>query len=71
MATDGSADPTDAQLRDADYLFGTRALVGLVRDDRLRVPDRWAEVLARYADLQYQADRLTVAVFVEPLRGGR
>jgi hypothetical protein len=62
---------TDAQLRDAGYLFESRTLVGLVRDDRLRVPARWAEVLGRYADLQYQADRLTVAVFVEPLAGDR
>lgn len=62
---------TDAQLRDADYLFEFRTLVGLVRDDRLRVPARWAEVLGRYADLQYQADRLTVAVFVEALAGDR
>jgi hypothetical protein len=67
---DGSAGPTDNQLRDADYLFASRALAGLVGDDRLRVPDRWAEVLARYADLQYQADLLTVAVFVEPLGDG-
>jgi hypothetical protein len=67
---DGSAGPTDDQLRDADYLFTSRALAGLVGDDRLRVPDRWAEVLARYANLQYQADLLTVAVFVEPLGDG-
>jgi hypothetical protein len=71
VSTDGSAGSTDAQLRDADYLFASRALVGLVSDDRLRVPDRWAGVLARYADLQYQADRLTVAVFVEPLPDDR
>jgi len=70
-AADGSADPTDDELRDADYLFASRTLTGLVGADRLRVPDRWAEVLARYGDLQYQADRLTVAVFVEPLRDGR
>jgi hypothetical protein len=62
---------SDAQLRDVGYLFESRALVGLVRDDRLRVPAEWAEVLERYADLQYQADRLTVAVFVEPLAGDR
>jgi hypothetical protein len=62
---------TDAQLRDAGYLFKYRTLVGLVRDDRLRVPARWAEVLQRYADLQYQADHLTVGVFVEPLAGDR
>jgi hypothetical protein len=62
---------TDAQLRDARYLFDTRTLVALVRADRLRVPARWAEVLRRYADLQYQADHLTVGVFVEPLPGDR
>jgi hypothetical protein len=62
---------TDAQLRDADYLFATHALMALVRDDELQAPDRWADVLERYADLRYQADRLTVAVFVEPLRDDR
>jgi hypothetical protein len=67
----GSADPTDVQLRDADYMFASRALAGLVADDRLRVPDRWGDLLARYADLQYQADRLTVGVFVEPIGGDR
>jgi hypothetical protein len=67
----GSADPTDVQLRDADYMFASRALAGLVADDRLRVPDRWGDLLGRYADLQYQADRLTVGVFVEPIGGDR
>jgi hypothetical protein len=62
---------TDAQLRDAGYVFESRTLVPLVRDDRLRVPARWAEVLERYADLQYQGDHLTVAVFVEALAGDR
>jgi hypothetical protein len=71
VSANGSVDPTDAQLRDPDYLFASRTLAGLAGDDRLRVPDRWAEPLARYADLQYQADRLTVAVFVEPFRDGR
>jgi hypothetical protein len=61
---------TDSQLRDPDVLFYTRALVGLARDDRLDVPQRWADVLGRYAELQYRADRLTVAVFVEPLEPG-
>jgi hypothetical protein len=67
VVADGPGDLTDAQLRDADYMFASRALAGLVAEDRLRVPDRWDEVLARYADLQYQADRLTVAVVVEPI----
>jgi hypothetical protein len=62
---------TNAQLRDAGYIFDSRTLVGLVRDDRLRVPARWGEVLGRYADLQYQADHLTVAVFVEALASDR
>jgi hypothetical protein len=56
---------TDAQLRDPDHVFYTRALVGPARDDRLDVPQRWADVLRRYAELQYRADRLTAAVFVE------
>jgi hypothetical protein len=67
VVADGPGDLTDAQLRDADYMFASRALAGLVAEDRLRVPDRWDELLARYADLQYQADRLTVAVVVEPI----
>jgi hypothetical protein len=67
VVSDGPGDLTDAHLRDADYLFASRALAGLVAEDRLHVPDRWDEVLARYADLQYQADRLTVAVVVEPI----
>jgi hypothetical protein len=67
VVADARGDLTDANLRDADYLFASRTLAGLVADDRLRVPDRWDEVLARYADLQYQADRLTVAVVVEPI----
>jgi hypothetical protein len=57
---------TDAQWRDPDVVFYTRALVGLARDDRLDVPQRWADVLGRYGELQYRADRLTAAVFVEP-----
>jgi len=61
---------TDSQLRDPDHLFHTRALVGLARDDRLDVPQRWAEVLGRYAELQHRADRHTAAVFVEPLEPG-
>ncbi|MGH9213019.1 MAG: hypothetical protein ACRD2C_20465 [Acidimicrobiales bacterium] len=66
---------SDAQLRDPDYLFawGTestgyvRKLVYLVRSDRLDVSERWSTVLERYRELQDQADRLVVAVFVEPL----
>ena len=69
---------TTAQLRDPDQLFapGTassrynRKLVYLVAGDRLAVPDPWSSRLERYADLQQQADRLTVAVFVEPLVDG-
>ncbi|HKA85547.1 MAG TPA: hypothetical protein VKD21_16870 [Acidimicrobiales bacterium] len=57
---------TASQLRDPDRLLPTGALVGLVRDDRLDVPPRWAAVLGRYAELQSRADRLTAAVFVEP-----
>jgi hypothetical protein len=65
--TPGSLELSDAQLRDADYLLTSRALVGLLDDDQLDVPEGWADTLARYRDLQYQADRLTVGVFVEPL----
>jgi hypothetical protein len=64
---DGSTAPTDAQLRDADYLFASGALTDLVANDRLRVDRRWGDVLTRYADLRHQADRLSVGVFVEPL----
>jgi hypothetical protein len=66
----GPHDLSDAQLRDADYLFNSRALVGLVASDLLEVPARWSAALRRYADLQYQSDRLTVAVFAEPLERG-
>lgn len=70
---------TDARLRDPEYLLaeGTaspsfvRALVYLVVDDRLDVPARWDSLLERYADLQFQADRLTVALFAEPLETTR
>jgi hypothetical protein len=31
------------------------------------VPDEWADRLDRYADLQQQADRLTIGVFTAPL----
>jgi hypothetical protein len=44
--------------------------VYLVEDDRLAVAEPWSTKLERYADLQQQADRLTVAVFVEPLPEG-
>ena len=73
VSAGASADLTDAQLREPPITCSPRvpALVGLVADDRLRVPDRWDEVLADYADLQYQADRLTVAVFVEPIVADR
>jgi hypothetical protein len=66
------------ELRDPDYLFAagsassrySRKLVYLVVEDRLdlaEVPERWTRALERYADLQQQADRVTVAVFAEPL----
>ncbi|MGH9248760.1 MAG: hypothetical protein ACRD0W_04480 [Acidimicrobiales bacterium] len=66
---------TTAELRDPDQLFapGTassrynRKLVYLVEADRLAVAEPWSSELERYADLQQQGDRLTVAVFVEPL----
>jgi hypothetical protein len=55
------------QLDDPDYLFSSRALVGLVTRDLVLVPDRWSGRLDRYAELQGQADFETVAVFAEPL----
>jgi len=60
---------SDAQLRDADYLFNSGALVDLVASDRLEIPARWSAALRRYAHLQHRSDRLTVAVFAEPLEG--
>jgi hypothetical protein len=62
----GGSDVAASALMTADHLFYTRALVGLARDDRLDVPQRWADMLGRYAELQYRAGRLTAAVFVEP-----
>jgi hypothetical protein len=70
VSPDDVATPTDAQLRDAGYLFASRALMGLVSDVGLWVPGRWAEVLEHYADARYQTDALLVAVFVEPLKDG-
>jgi hypothetical protein len=58
---------SDAQLRDADYLFKWGALVDFVLNDRAEVPARWSAALWRYADLQHQSSHLTVAVFAEPL----
>jgi hypothetical protein len=61
---------SDDQLRDPDFLFDSRALSGLVGNDLLDVAPPWSDVLERYTYLQYRADRLTVAVFIEPLAGG-
>jgi hypothetical protein len=69
---------TTAELRDPDRLFApktaqpryNRKLVYLVEEDRLAVAEPWSSKLERYAELQQQADRLTVAVFVEPLVEG-
>jgi hypothetical protein len=75
---DPDAAVTAAELRDPDQLFApktaqpryNRKLVYLVEDDRLAVAEPWSSKLDRYADLQQQADRLTVAVFVKPLVEG-
>jgi hypothetical protein len=75
---DPDAAVTTAELRDPDQLFApetalpryNRKLVYLVEDDRLAVAEPWSTKLERYAALQQQADRLTVAVFVEPLVEG-
>ena len=72
---DPDAAVTTSELRDPDQLFSpktaqpryNRKLVYLVEEDRLAVAEPWSSKLERYADLQQQADRLTVAVFVEPL----
>jgi hypothetical protein len=69
LAVKGPHTLSDAQLRDADYLFKSGALVGLLARDLVEVPARWSEALRRYADLEHQSDRLTVAVFAEPLEG--
>jgi hypothetical protein len=60
---------SEAQLRDADYLFEWGALADFVLNDRADVPARWSAALRRYADLQHQSSLLTVAVFTEPLEG--
>ena len=69
LALTGPHALSDAQLRDADYLFNSGALVDLVACDLVDVPARWSAALRRYADLQHQSDRLTVAVFAERLEG--
>jgi hypothetical protein len=66
---------TEEQLRDPEFLLSlgtassrySRALVYLVVFGWLDVPERWSAPLERYAELQQRADRLTVAVFTEPL----
>jgi hypothetical protein len=68
-AQSGSVAIPSGQLDDPDYLFSSRALVGLVARDLVLVPDRWSGRLDRYAELQGQADFETVAVFAEPLGG--
>jgi len=70
LALTGPHALSDAQLRDADYLFKWGGLVDFVLNDRVEVPARWSAPLRRYADLQYQSSRLTVAVFAEPLERG-
>jgi hypothetical protein len=70
LAVKGPHTLSDAQLRDADYLFKSGALVGLLARDLVEVPARWSEALRRFADLEHQSDRLTVAVFAEPLERG-
>jgi hypothetical protein len=70
LAVEGPHTLSGAQLRDADYLFQSGALAGLLARDVVEVPARWSAALRRYADLQYQSSRLTVAVFAEPLERG-
>jgi hypothetical protein len=70
LALTGPPALSDAQLRDADYLFRWSGLADSVLNDRAEVPARWSTALRRYADLQHQSDRLTVAVFAEPLEPG-
>jgi hypothetical protein len=69
LAVSGPHALSNAQLRDADYLFNSGALVDLVASDRLEAPARSSAALRRYAELQHRSDRLTVAVFAEPLEG--
>jgi hypothetical protein len=52
---------------DASPLFESRELVRLVEEDHLQLDGEWAPRFARYAELQTQADRGTVAVFVGPI----
>jgi hypothetical protein len=70
LAVKGPHTLSGAQLRDADYLFQSGALAGLLARDLVEVPARWSASLRRYAELQHQSDRLTVAVFAEPLEQG-
>ena len=58
-----------AELRSANVVFFTRALVYLATNDLLDLEAPWDARATRYAELQYRADRYTVAVFVEPIAG--
>jgi hypothetical protein len=52
---------------DVAALFATRELDVMISERYLVLDDVWRERFARYADLQQESDRTTVALFVAPL----
>lgn len=52
---------------DPEPLFTSRDVVTLVRNHDLVLDTTWEPRFARYADLQYQWDRATVALFLAPI----
>jgi hypothetical protein len=52
---------------DVSALFATRELDVMISERYLVLDDEWRERFARYADVQDESDRTTVALFVAPL----
>ena len=60
-----------ASRADPRVLLSSRELDVMIRDHFLVLDDAWSTRFERYADLQHQWDRQTVALFVAPIRAGR
>jgi hypothetical protein len=55
---------------DVSALFATRELDVMIREGYLVLDGEWRERFIRYADLQHEWDRETVALFVGPVSSG-
>ncbi|HEX5614453.1 MAG TPA: hypothetical protein VFZ83_04810 [Acidimicrobiia bacterium] len=69
-ANDTARAAATVELDRPGVVFFTRALVYLASNDLLDLDEPWSRRAQRYADLQFRADRYTVAVFVEPIETG-